>query len=167
MSKELYQSSPEFVDTRFMTAKEKKAAWQNFKRVIDERDSGLINRPLYNHLHVHCSFIAHYSIYGFRDEYKARFPDFIAHFDKNSKYNGPGYYNSLWMIDPDYQDLNSLMVAYVTAQAPKIYREIEEEQRQIELALLKKLAEKHGYMAIAEKVIQTPEIRGEQASLFE
>ena len=59
-----------FTDVEFMTAKEKEQVLKNWKRFLT---NGLkkehFTKRLYNHLHLHCGFIAHYNIHGFYDEY--------------------------------------------------------------------------------------------------
>lgn len=42
----------------------------NFERVLRTYDSSLIEKQLYYILHMYCGFICHYSIHGFREEYR-------------------------------------------------------------------------------------------------
>jgi hypothetical protein len=60
-----------------------------FKRVIESRDINKMTRELYEFLTLHCGFIAHYNIRGFKSTYSPpnEFADvFIRHFDKDHRY---------------------------------------------------------------------------------
>lgn len=157
---------PSFKDAEYMSAKEKEKTWKNFKQIIDTRDISKLNKTLYKHCHLHCGFIAHYNQHGFIAEYSGQdFRRFVENFDRNSKYNGPGYRNGFWMCNEDYRDINELMIDYCTLHAPQIYAELDEQVRQGELALLKALAEKHGFTKISNAVDQK-KLEAEQISLF-
>ena len=39
---------------------------RNFKKIIASRDIGHMRKELYEFLHLHCGFIAHYDINGFK-----------------------------------------------------------------------------------------------------
>jgi len=61
----------------------------NFRQVIEKQDMSLMKRELYEFLHLHCGFIAHYNIDGFKATYSAPrdFADtFIRHFDPEHRY---------------------------------------------------------------------------------
>ena len=62
---------------------------RNFQKVIEARDMSIMNKELYQFLNLHCGFIAHYDIHGFRNTYAAPrdFADvFIRHFDQDHRY---------------------------------------------------------------------------------
>ena len=62
---------------------------RNFKQVIEERDMSLMNKELYQFLNLHCGFIAHYNINGFKAVYSPpkEFAEvFIRHFDREHRY---------------------------------------------------------------------------------
>ncbi len=62
---------------------------RNFRQVIGSRDMSLMKKELYQFLHLHCGFIAHYNIHGFQETYAAPtdFADiFIRHFDEDHRY---------------------------------------------------------------------------------
>jgi len=62
---------------------------RNFKQVIEERDMSLMNKELYQFLNLHCGFIAHYDINGFKAVYsppKDFAEVFIRHFDREHRY---------------------------------------------------------------------------------
>lgn len=62
---------------------------RKFRRVIESRDMGHMDKELYQFLNLHCGFIAHYNIHGFRETYAS--PGdfagvFIRHFDEDHRY---------------------------------------------------------------------------------
>jgi len=62
---------------------------RNFRRVIEKRDMSLMGKELYEFLHLHCGFIAHYNMDGFKSAYAGPrdFSDtFIRHFDPEHRY---------------------------------------------------------------------------------
>lgn len=62
---------------------------RKFRRVIESRDMGHMDKELYQFLNLHCGFIAHYNIHGFRETYAVPrdFADvFIRHFDEDHRY---------------------------------------------------------------------------------
>jgi hypothetical protein len=78
-----------FTDTQFMTAKEKELVVKDWERFLK---GGLkepqFTRRLYQHLHLHCCFICHYSQSGFFAEYFQSGPDtkrFFEYFIENTE----------------------------------------------------------------------------------
>jgi hypothetical protein len=76
----------EFRDTEFMGAREKELVLKSWVRFLKH---GLryedFSRRLYEHLHVHCLFIAHYDRAGFYRTYFSNGEDtalFLSQFDK-------------------------------------------------------------------------------------
>ncbi len=62
---------------------------RNFQQVIENKDIGRMNKELYEFLNLHCGFIAHYNIDGFKATYKSPrdFTEvFIRHFDRQHRY---------------------------------------------------------------------------------
>lgn len=60
----------DFTDAEFLTAKEKELTykqWNTFLREGLKREH--FTKRIYNHLHLHCGFIAHYDINGFYTTY--------------------------------------------------------------------------------------------------
>jgi len=65
------------------------AVIKNFKEVIETGNIDKMSKELYEFLHLHCGFIAHYDINGFKATYKSPrdFAEvFIRHFDKEHRY---------------------------------------------------------------------------------
>jgi hypothetical protein len=70
------------------------AVIRNFKEVIESRDIDRMSKELYHFLTLHCGFIAHYDINGFKATYRAPrdFADvFIRHFDREHRYYNGTY----------------------------------------------------------------------------
>jgi hypothetical protein len=67
----------------------KLAVVRNFRRVIEARDINLMKPKLYDFLIMHCGFIAHFNIDGFKTTYRRPndFAEvFIRHFDREHRY---------------------------------------------------------------------------------
>ena len=62
---------------------------KNFRKVIESRDINAMTKELYQFLNLHCGFIAHYDINGFKSVYSPpkEFAEvFIRHFDSEHRY---------------------------------------------------------------------------------
>lgn len=85
--------SLDFRDAEFMSSDDKKKVYKNFVAFLNNHfKDTLFTRALYNHLHLHSGFIAHYNINGFYAEYFAKAAIFHkTAYDstiKNSEYMG-------------------------------------------------------------------------------
>jgi len=70
------------------------AVIKNFKEVIETRNIDKMNKELYEFLHLHCGFIAHYDINGFKATYRnpRDFAEvFIRHFEREHRYYSGTY----------------------------------------------------------------------------
>ena len=89
-----------FTDVEFMTAKEKELVlknWETFFKYGLQRKR--FTKRLYDHLHLHCGFIAHYNIHGFYSTYFEAGQDtqrFFEHFCNHT-------------TTVDYDDLHTAM----------------------------------------------------------
>ena len=94
-----------FTDAQFMTARQKQLVlkdWERFLRHGLKRDH--FTKRLYQHLHLHCGFIAHYNIHGFYSEYFEAGQDterFFEHFCSYTAQNFGAYV--------EYDDVNRAM----------------------------------------------------------
>ena len=104
----------QFKDVQFLTAFEKYQIAKHFNRFVkngfQRKD---FNKRVYEHLHLHCSFIAHYSIDGFYETYfngsKLDLKRFSSHFiDFDSLPNEDKYNNGTLNYEP-YRDINKVM----------------------------------------------------------
>lgn len=98
------KNTASFTDTEFMTAREKRlivANWETFlKHGLKQKH---FTKRLYNHLHLHCGYIAHYNIFGFYTAYfmsGADTVEFIKRFCDAAA--------NCWATD--YKDLNTAML---------------------------------------------------------
>ena len=67
---------------------------RNFKKVIEARDINHMTKELYEFLHLHCGFIAHFNLNGFKATYTSPkdFAEvFIRHFDREHRYFDGAY----------------------------------------------------------------------------
>ena len=94
-----------FTNAEFMTTKEKHLTLKNWTTFLA---NGLkqehFTKRLYNHLHLHTGFIAHYSIHGFYFTYFESGPDtesFFEAFMANTSEH--------WGANIDYKDINDAM----------------------------------------------------------
>lgn len=53
----------------------------NLKRIIKARDMNLLQKKLYEFVHLHCGFIAHYDLHGFRHTYSDG-DDFVSFLER-------------------------------------------------------------------------------------
>jgi hypothetical protein len=94
-----------FTDVQFMTAKEKELVLKNWKTFLQH---GLkkehFTKRLYNHLHLHCGFIAHYNIHEFYATYFEAGQDTEKFFEHFCNYSAQNY-----GANADYDDLNTAM----------------------------------------------------------
>ena len=67
---QMYKPPTSYFNTEFMSADQKKKlerAWRQF--VFSGFRQDKFTKPIYNHLHLHCGFIAHYNLPGFYSTY--------------------------------------------------------------------------------------------------
>ena len=89
-----------FTDAEFMTAKEKELVLKNWGTFLK---NGLqrkhFTKRLYEHLHLHSGYIAHFSLHGFYSTYFEGGQDIERFFDHFCNYT----------VIADYEDLNTAM----------------------------------------------------------
>lgn len=152
-------TKPVFSDVEFMTAAEKgKVArqWERFLKHLSvngcsvEKDINLFPKSLYEHLHLHCGYIAYYNRYSFFDIVFVRpkdCVDFVERWlDMDSMVpwsNGP----TLSDMMPDYRDLGGHMVSVARKYGPGIIAKAASAERRNDLTLACSLLVKHGVNA--------------------
>ena len=132
---------------------------KNIKRVAEEKDINLLNKPAYQFIILKMGFIAHYDIFGFREVYK----DLREFFSRlqTSEYSNDKDYNLRWADSQEndsdfnkwYGEDNQKNTAWVIREIIRIAREYEEKineyfdgkQKEDELKEAGVLASKHGY----------------------
>ncbi|GAH39216.1 unnamed protein product [marine sediment metagenome] len=114
-------------------------------------ESEQFNKPLYNHLIQHCSFIAHYDRAGFYSTYFESGNDiavFLSQFDKNNVLpNGippSAEYNSTWWVNDDYGDINMAMIETATKYIPNLLERARQKQKNRDIGQARTLLAKYG-----------------------
>jgi hypothetical protein len=100
--------------TKFMPAEEKEKVLRDWQKFIEyDFDFKYFTKRLYQHLTLHCSFIAHFNRKSFFDSY---FTDpkqttrFFHQFDKDFGCVSVEYGSAHWLSSEDYTDINTAMV---------------------------------------------------------
>ena len=137
----------QFRDAQFMSAREKGLtlnAWVRFLK--GGLRFGDFSRRLYQHLHLHCQFIAHYDRAGFYRTYFERGEDtvrFLSQFDQRGECRSVEYGMTIW-CDGDYGDLAKAMIEEAAPYIPKLITEAQAREREADLGEAKRLLAKHG-----------------------
>ena len=124
-------------DARFMSVHDKRLVLQQWMRFLDSGfDRTKFTKRFYEHLSLHCAFIAHYDINGFWQHYFARGSEarrlaFILQFDRaNNPVNvGAEIGMSYWAGGNEYGDINQAMIDVMTERAPILVHVAEDEKR--------------------------------------
>jgi len=111
-----------FTDAEFMTAREKELVLKNWKTFLKHGlKKAHFTKKLYEHFHLHCGYIAHYSKDGFYTTYFEAGQDterFFEHFCTYTKAN--------YGANNDYDDLNTTMRAVYEKYKSKILAKAKE-----------------------------------------
>jgi hypothetical protein len=136
-----------FRDAEFMSARDKQLVLKAWVRFLK---NGLrfenFPKRLYEHLHLHRSFIAHYNLAGFYAEYFENGQDtvrFLSQFDsrgecRSVEYGGP------WRQSRESADLNEAMLEEGSRFIPALIEEAQTAQRDADIAVAHMLLAKHG-----------------------
>lgn len=136
-----------FRDAEFMSRREKDLvlkAWVRFLK--GGLRFGDFSRRLYEHLHLHCQFIAHYDRAGFYQTYFERGEDtsqFLSQFDGRGECRSVEYGMTSWR-EGDYGDLAGAMVEEAAPYIPQLIEDAQARQREADLAEARQLLAKHG-----------------------
>jgi len=136
-------------NARFMTAEEKELTlrqWRTFIRYGMQYKH--FSKRIYQHLTLHCEFIAHFSRSGFYSVYFGGNPEktirFLRQFDPQGDHKSVEYGSTLWWTDPEYQDLNTAMSQVVGENLEKVVKQLQEKVRERDITRAKALLAKHG-----------------------
>jgi hypothetical protein len=139
-----------FRDEKFMSAAEKQLvlqAWITFLKHGCQREH--FTERLYQHITLHCSFIAHYDRRGFYDVYFAR-PNsetirFLDQFDPNKSGHSAEMGDTFWLAPHvSAVDLNEAMRAAAGPYIPRLRLQAEEAERQSDLTVAAAILAKYG-----------------------
>lgn len=144
-------------DTEFMTAKEKELVLKAWKRFLA---NGLriedFSERLYNHLTLHCSFIAHFSQKGFYATYFKsgdQIAKFLSQFDTRNSDPIDGvppsieYGMTYWAAAKngnEYADINQAMIEAAAPYIDGLLKKAQAFQRTADIGEAKQLLAKHG-----------------------
>lgn len=142
-------------DAQFMTSKDKELVLKQWITFI-KNDMMFVHFTdrIYKHLSLHCSFIAHFSKVGFYNTYFVNPEDtikFIGQFDRDKGNMSIEYGGRLWIIDPDYNDLNQSMCKVVELYKEEVYRTRSNIIIQRDIENAKALMRKHGLTFITSR----------------
>ena len=136
-------------DSKFMPAAVKSKVlkqWEGFLKSGCSREK--FSKSLYNHLIMHCSFIAHYDIHGFYATYFENGDDtvhFLSQFDDSKGMPmSVEYHMTYWLTDEEYYDINSEMVRIAGKYIPILVQQAQAKQRRRDIHLAELLLAKHG-----------------------
>ena len=112
-----------FTDAQFMTARDKELVLRDWERFLQH---GLararFTKRLYQHLHLHCGFIAHYNIDGFHNEYFQAGTDTERFFECFCSYTAQNF-----GAYAEYDDLNRAMRDAYERHKASIAQQVEQD----------------------------------------
>lgn len=134
-------------DVQFMSAKEKEVVlkqWITF--VKNGFQLKQFSDRIYQHLIMHCSFIAHYNRNGFYQTYFEQPEDtakFLKQFDKDFACISVEYGGSWWVNNEEYNDINTAMSKAIEPYKQVIYERCNKDEKQRDIACASALLRKH------------------------
>lgn len=136
-----------FGDSQWMSAREKRLVLQAWVRFLKRglRSADFTDR-LYQHLHLHCGFIAHYNRAGFYQTYfeqGATIAQFLSQFDGRGECRSVEYGGGGW-LQSEYADLNRAMVEEGARYIPALIEQAQAAQRDADVAHAYALLAQHG-----------------------
>jgi hypothetical protein len=140
----------EFRDVEFMSAKDKALVlkqWDRFVRSGFERK--YFTKRVYDHLSLHCSFIAHYNIDGFYQTYFVEKRNTWKFIDQFTTGISAEYGMNYWM-GGDYDDINPAMCDVMKKYAPDLRRFLDSAIEDEDLEIAQALLAKHGKKFVIE-----------------
>ena len=144
----------EFKDVPFMSAREKAQVmkqWETFLKSGLSKDK--FTKALYNHLIMHCSFIAHYDLHGFYATYFDEGEDtvrFLSQFDnRNGIPRSVEYGGTYWIcggndVCEQYYDINIAMCLVAARYLPALVENAKRRQEEVDILRAEALLAKHG-----------------------
>jgi len=137
-----------FKDAQFMSAEDKAKVLKHWTTFINNGMQWThFTKRIYDHLHLHCSFIAHYNQLGFYDTYFEQ-PDsicrFLDQFDRTQGAKSVEVGGSWWLNDADYSDLNNEMCRVVESSIENHKSRLIGEERINDLEIVYQIMKKWG-----------------------
>ena len=120
-----------------MTAEEKEKVLKDWQKFIENGFSrAKFTKRLYNHLTLHCSFIAHFCQSGFFSTYFEDPEDtlkFLRQFDGDYGCMSVEYNMDYWIRGEDYNDINTAMVDVFEPYKSEIYPRLKQKAKKKKL----------------------------------
>ncbi len=139
-----------FTSVKFMRKEEKEKVLKDWQAFIKSGFSyRAFTERVYEHLTLHCMFIAHYSKDGFYATYFADPEDtvrFLRQFDMDFGFRSIEYGMDIW-TKGYYEDINRAMCKEVEKLKPEISERLNLEIRKNALRKVEKLCQEHGLKA--------------------
>ena len=141
-----------FRKVEFMSVRDKQLVLKGWVRFLKGglRFADFTSR-LYEHLHLNCSFIAHFSQSGFYATYFEHGEDtvkFLSQFDKRGDGQAVELGGSWWLEGGDCDDLNKAMVEEGVKFIPTLIEKAQAEQQDADVAHARALLAKHGLKSL-------------------
>ena len=137
----------QFSSVKFMRKEEKEKVLKDWKYFIESVFSyRAFTKRIYQHLTLHCMFIAHYSKDGFYSIYFIDPEDtlkFLRQFDKNFNFKSIEYGSDIW-LKGDYEDINRAMCEEIEECKKELYQRLNPKMRENVVREIDSLCEKHG-----------------------
>ncbi len=135
-----------FTSVKFMSKKEKEEVLKDWKCFIESEFSyRAFTKRIYEHLTLHCMFIAHYSKDGFYSTY-FRDPEdtlkFLRQFDRDFNFKSIEYGSDVW-LKGEYEDINRAMCEEIEKCKEEPYQRLNLKMRENVLREIESLCEKH------------------------
>ena len=135
----MYTSKYNFRDTEFMSANEKEKVLRDWKKFLQallnnyESADAAFTKRLYDHLHLHCGYIAHYNINGFYQTYFSKPKDTLFFFKQ---------WDDPVRCARDYDDINTAMQTEFLKLREKLYVKFMNMNKKEDILEAKRLLEK-------------------------
>ncbi len=136
-----------FTSVKVMRKEEKEKVLKDWRSFIKSGFSyRAFTKRIYEHLTLHCMFIAHYSKDGFYSTYFIDPKDtlkFLRQFDKDFNFKSIEYGSDIW-LKGEYEDINGAMCEEVERRKEELYQRLDFKMRENVLREIESLCKKHG-----------------------
>lgn len=133
---------PVFKDTPCVSAKDKAGIWRNFGACVEDRSLDRMDKRAYTFYRLHCGFIAHFNIHGFRDVYSgADFLRFLRAFVEPA-------WNGGLSLRRDLADIGRALRRLAFDALPVVESECACRAHNAKVEQLRRLADELGYRVV-------------------
>ncbi len=136
----------QFSSVKFMRKEEKEKVLKDWKSFIESEFSYRdFTKRIYQHLTLHCMFIAHYSRDGFYSTYFVDSEDtlrFLRQFDEDLNFRSIEYGSEIW-LKGEYEDINRAMCEETERRKKELHQRLNLKMRENALREIESLCDKH------------------------